>query len=73
MVFKVADLFDHAPEAAPQTNTGLDVNPRAVQHARSHLAARRPRAILITHPSVEPPLPGILAPQGMSEPGALKA
>ncbi|MEZ0244502.1 MAG: TonB-dependent receptor, partial [Sphingomonas sp.] len=25
--FKVDNLFDHDPEPAPQTNTGLDVNP----------------------------------------------
>ncbi|WP_380783971.1 TonB-dependent receptor plug domain-containing protein [Sphingomonas sp. R86520] len=27
MFFKVDNLFDHDPEASPQTNTGLDVNP----------------------------------------------
>lgn len=27
MFFKVDNLFDHDPEPAPQTNTGLDVNP----------------------------------------------
>ena len=42
MVFKVADLFDHDPEAALQINTGLDVNPSLGRHDRSHLAPGHP-------------------------------